>query len=88
MRATEWAVNGLAGSSDHPPGLISVTRFMPAAAVHAGPSPRAFRSLTAFGGCTTARRRSVDPTRLAWPLPSVSSSRSTSRPNYHSGRPA
>jgi hypothetical protein len=24
MRATEGAVNGLAGSSDHPPGLISV----------------------------------------------------------------
>jgi len=24
MRATEWAVNGLAGSSDHPSGLISV----------------------------------------------------------------
>jgi len=24
MRATEWAVNGLAGCSDHPPGLISV----------------------------------------------------------------
>jgi hypothetical protein len=24
MRATEWVVNGLAGSSDHPSGLISV----------------------------------------------------------------
>jgi hypothetical protein len=24
MRATEWAVNGLAGSSDHPSWLISV----------------------------------------------------------------
>ena len=66
MRATEWAVNGLAGSSEYPSGLISVKPVWIATVLGSGPGalvgPKRIGSVGHDHGRPCSPARGISPT--------------------------